>query len=519
MRDRVVWLAALAALLGRAPSALWPLRPDEAGFLLVARSWDPQPDSLYGDYWVDRPPQIIALVRLADWIGGPYFLRVVGGLACVALVLAAAATAREMALWAGVARPGAQRRVARWTAVVAAALVSNAEIDTVATKGELLGLPLVMASCWLTLRAVRHGSSRQAFVAGLVASLAVGMKQNIVAGLVFGAVVLVGSLATGRVTRAAFGRLLAAAAAGAAVPVGATVAWALAAGVRLETLWFTVVTFRLEAKEILESQLNYGPESRSTLLLTVFIATGMALVLVWFLVRVVHLWRMGPVLVLAVGAVLVVDGAGIFFSGSFWLPYLHLMTPGMALAFAAVMTADQRLEGRPLVPEMTRFIAGLVALSSVLGLVGWLGVWERGVTPHEVRTGQAIAAASRPGDTLVVYGGRADIQWASGLRSPYTHLWSLPMRTLDPGLEELRDLLTGPHAPTWIVQAVSLDTWTEEGTAPIETSLLVKYDLVVVACDRYRVYYRNTVDPVRLETDCDEPWRRVVPLWSPRWAR
>ena len=65
----------------------------------------------------------------------------------------------------------------------------------------------------------------------------------------------------------------------------------------------------------------------------------------------------------------------------------------------------------------------------------------------EVHTGEAIAAAAEPGDTLVVFGGRADLQRASGLRSPYPYLWSLPMRTRDPGYDDLRDLLAGPDAP------------------------------------------------------------------------
>ena len=58
--------------------------------------------------------------------------------------------------------------------------------------------------------------------------------------------------------------------------------------------------------------------------------------------------------------------------------------------------------------------------------------------PVEVRTGEAIDAAARPGDRVLVYGGRADIQWASRAGSPYPYLWSLPMRTLDPGLERPR---------------------------------------------------------------------------------
>ena len=53
---------------------------------------------------------------------------------------------------------------------------------------------------------------------------------------------------------------------------------------------------------------------------------------------------------------------------------------------------------------------------------------------------------------LLVYGGRADIQWSSRADSPYPHLWSLPMRTLDPELEDLGAVLTGKTYPAgWII--------------------------------------------------------------------
>ena len=64
--SRAVWLAAAAAFLARFPSLLWPLRPDEAGFLLVARAWHPEADSVYGHYWVDRPPPVIWLMRWTE---------------------------------------------------------------------------------------------------------------------------------------------------------------------------------------------------------------------------------------------------------------------------------------------------------------------------------------------------------------------------------------------------------------------------------------------------------------------
>ena len=86
------------------------------------------PDSVYGAYFVDRPPPLIALFKVSDAIGGPLFIRVLGAVACAALVLAAAGWPG----WSPTSTP------ARWTAVAVAALSTNVLIDAVAVKGELL---------------------------------------------------------------------------------------------------------------------------------------------------------------------------------------------------------------------------------------------------------------------------------------------------------------------------------------------------------------------------------------------
>lgn len=98
MRKDVAGVAALAAaaLLLRVPSLRSPLSDDEGGFLVVAAQWRPG-TSLYGDYWVDRPPLLIAVFELADRLGGAVALRAIGGLAVVAAVLLAARLGRLVA--------------------------------------------------------------------------------------------------------------------------------------------------------------------------------------------------------------------------------------------------------------------------------------------------------------------------------------------------------------------------------------------------------------------------------------
>jgi hypothetical protein len=75
------------------------------------------------------------------------------------------------------------------------------------------------------------------------------------------------------------------------------------------------------------------------------------------------------------------------------------------------------------------------------------------------RTGEWLAGAKAPGDTgLVVYGLPSVLETAD-MASPYPHLWSAALRTLDPEQTRLRATLAGPEAPAWIVQINGFDAW------------------------------------------------------------
>lgn len=486
-RRAVVWAAALAAALLRYPGLMWPLRPDEAGFLLVARTWHPEPDSLYGTYWVDRPPPIIALVKASDWLGGPYFLRVIAALGCIGLVLLAAAVARRIG----------GERAAPWTAVATAALVSTSSIDPIAAKGEVLGIPLVMLSIWLALKALDRDRALLALGSGAAATLALGLKQNLVGGLVFGAVLLIGSLVARRIDLRTFGRMTAAALVGAGVPLLATVAWTLLAGVHLETLWYAVFGMRSDALTVLESASTAAPDARRVDLLHISLWTGLAVVLAWLLICADLVWRRDRVIFLATLAMLAVDLAGVVLGGSFWRPYLLNLVPAAALTVALTSGLDG-LRGR-----LMRVLAIYVAGSAVVSSVTWLALNLRGGdVPDQVYAGEAIGAASQPGDTLVIFGGRADLQYASGLPSPYEHLWSLPMRTLDPELTGLNGLLTGPDAPTWFVAAVDLDSWDMQGHEELEQILEREYVEVGDLCGLPVWLHKGEQRPEPV-TDCD----------------
>ncbi len=466
-------IAVIVTVIARLPALTRPVRADEAGFLMVAAAWDPQPDSLFGTYWVDRPPSLIALYAAVDTLGGVTTLRLLGALVAGLAVLLAAAVAGT------VSGP----RATTWTAVLTAALLSNPMIDVVAVKGELLALPLVLGSMLLTLLAVRRRSWPVAFAAGVAAVVALGLKQNVASGIVFAVVLLVVAWRTGRLPGRWAAVLLGAGLAGAAVPVLATVGWTAAADVRLGALWEAVVGFHGEAARVIADGSADAPIRRAWILLAIALATGLLAVLAGPFARLRELWRDDPPVVAATLAVVAVDLLGLLVGGSFWHDYLIALVPGAALSVALLAGRDGRW-GRTM-----RGVVVFATVSACAAMAFWLAWNLTGQQEFdEVRTGEALAMSAEPGDTLVVFGGRADLQRTTGLSSPYPYLWSLPMRTRDPGYADLRDLLAGPDAPTWLVTWVRLDAWSDEGVAELAAVIDERYVEAGTTCNGRPVY-------------------------------
>ena len=87
-RTRLVLGGALLLCLGlRLPYIHFPLGIDEGGVAFIAKAWGTGHGSLYGAYWLDRPPLLVALYKLAV-AGGATGIRVLGAVAALALVAA-----------------------------------------------------------------------------------------------------------------------------------------------------------------------------------------------------------------------------------------------------------------------------------------------------------------------------------------------------------------------------------------------------------------------------------------------
>ena len=147
------------------------------------------------------------------------------------------------------------------------------------------------------------------------------------------------------------------------------------------------------------------------------------------------------------------------------------------------------------------------AASTVLCLVGWAAYNVGGLQEYDEHdTGVALREVAEPGDTLVVYGGRADLQLESGLSSPYAYLWSLPMRTLDPDLAELEALIGGDAPPTWIVEWVGFRHWDEpDGAPPRAAGRRSATSAPGTACGDRAIWLLRGVDRATPEPDCHGP--------------
>jgi hypothetical protein len=468
------WVVVMGAAvcLGWLPFAGRSLSPDEAGYLIVGGQWS-EGSSLYGDFWVDRPPGLVAIFEAADALGGTVPLRLLGTLAAVLTVVLSGVLGR-------VAAPE-RRSAPLLTAGTAAVCVATPLFGGSVVNGELLGLPFVMAGMAAYVAAAATRSSAKALLLGLAAGAAgagaVLVKQSMVDVLALAAVLLFSSGSA----RRRFPAFLT----GALGAIALVVTVAAARGTDPTDLWEAVVTFRLDAARELASDSGAAP-GRLARLLGALVGSGVPLLAAAFA------WKgrgaqsgqgpwTAPDLRVAAYVVLALDLLVAFLGGSYWLHYLMGLVPGVVLLAAAFAQ-------RP--APVTRSIGGsfvAAGLSSAI-LIGWVAAHpiER---PEEAAVGYLDEHASH-GDTGVVVLGGANIVRDAGLRAPYPYLWSLPARVRDGDLATLDGLLRSQDRPTWVLVAErSVDDWELDFTA-VQAELDADYDRVTTT-GKFTIYRRN----------------------------
>ena len=216
---------------------------------------------------------------------------------------------------------------------------------------------------------------------------------------------------------------------------GIVAAWTLAHGTALDAVLYAMYPFRLDA-----AATPGGTVVSWNRLVDLGIAallSGLLVLAVWGTCSGVRR-RHRDVHVLALLAVLGFDLFSMAAGASYWLHYL--VQPAVPVA---ALTGILAARG-----SWARF---LVAWAVVASVVEWLVLVRSPPQTGEEMVGEAVAQVSTTDDTILTLPGRSNVDLAAGLRSPYPHLWALPARTLDPGSTDLKELLAGRRAPTWVV--------------------------------------------------------------------
>lgn len=453
-------LIAVVALIVRMPFVIEPLSSDEGGLLLVASQWRPG-TSLYGNYWVDRPPLLLDFFSLANTLGGTIALRLLG--ACL--------VAASVVLAGRIGTTAVRGHAFRWTPVLtagtAAVFLVNPLFGAMEVDGELVAVALVLISAERMLHASTASSARSTVwlfsTAGAAAAAAALVKQNEVDALVLMAVLSVGTARQRGVASAA--REVAAFSAGAVACVGVVLAHALTRGTTPPGLWEAVVTFRLDASAVIRSSASSATSARLDSVLVCLVVSGAPAIVV-LLGRRLRGRAAPPAVNLrpAAIALLAWEFVSVLAGGSYWLHYLLVLVPGLVFAVTVIGAGSGDADEVPAARSPRTVPASLLAVLTYAAVASLAALGVLGSRPATASAGDAVAVwltnHKQPGDTAVVAYGHPNILQDSGLSSPYPELWSLPVKVRDPQLRDLTRVLAGPSRPDWVVTTgASLDAW------------------------------------------------------------
>lgn len=411
----------------RAPWLSAPLGRDEAGLAFVADAWDDSGPFAYGDYFVDRPPVLLALFRLADGEAG---VRLLGALAALAAVAIAVALARRVGGLAAV--PG--------TAVASALLVSSVALGSVFTPAELIAIVPSSASVLLLVVALERRSGAHALfaAAGALAVVALLVKQS------FGGALLAGLAALALLTwrrQEPVGGIAAYLAGAGSCAIGVEI-WESLAGLPDGSVAYAIFGFRLDAVATLQETRLGMKLGRLPL---PALGSGLVVALACSAVA-LRLLRTKPV----IRAVLVAWFAGalmgVALGGSYWPHYLVALAPAAAVGTGIVLG---RIARRWRTAAIAALAAPALAVAVVAVASGEPGHYHR----DAVTVAQYLRERARPHHTAYMLYARPNILYYSGLSSPFPYHWSLLVRASPGARARLRALLASPRRPTWIVKA------------------------------------------------------------------
>lgn len=441
-----IWSLVVASVLSvslRLRMYWTPITADEAGFLVIARSWA-HGRTLYRDVWVDRPQGLIAVYRFWDWASGGSVasLRIMAMLFGVVLVVATASVATQIA----------GRSAGSIAAVLVAALTANPAIEGHLANGELLAGAVAVTGLAIGVRAIVDDRPGLLVLSGIVAGLALSLKQSGFEGI--GALLVWSALAprSGWRTRRESIRDMAALALGVSVVCVALAIQGSAFG--LSRWWYAVATHRLADRSALSGAM-WG-RLWSTFLVAGPILLPVAMVCVLALcirrsptgapirlaVRIPHLLGIWASVV-AVSFLL----GGNFFR-HYWLTWCPMLSVSAAVCLVRLMTRRVAM-----LAAIALLLPGLLAAAAILQLSSARSGAVASNDPR-LEVDQPLAAwftsVRAPGDHLYVMCAGNGFYADAGVDPQVPFLWLDHVHMYPGAIERIADLLTGEGAPRYI---------------------------------------------------------------------
>ena len=419
----------------RLPFINVPLNIDEGGDSFVARAWGSTAGSMYGGSWLDRPPLLVVLYKVGV-LGGDLGVRLLGMVAAILLVAGTMLIADNIS----------GLRAARITGIITAIMSSSVVLGAVFTSNEILATVPVTFSILALFYARESDKARQwLFLAGLLASCAILIKQSFADVLVAGAVFLFVSWATRERSRFTFAWVpwwIV----GVVSPLIVTLAWFHFYSVGIRKFLYAVAGFRIDS---LADQAVNAPSASYMFLhlgLPILIASGCLVPVPWAFSWLLKR-RTDPQVSLTLAVWLVVGILGIAGGGNYFPHYFIQPLAALAVLSGCAIAAS----GRRYLGAVT---AGMFVVLAIANII--VGVSLMKVDPPQQRTlavSKYLKANSHPDDSLYVMYARANLLYYAEMKSPYPYAWNMMVRAVPKAQTDLRKLLRSPtKRPTWIVE-------------------------------------------------------------------
>jgi 4-amino-4-deoxy-L-arabinose transferase-like glycosyltransferase len=431
-RSSPILLAAVVAAVLRVPFLFTGLSTDEGGYAYVAQQWS-RGDRLYDEVWLDRPQGLLLAYRALLWVDDSgWTIRLGTVLAGVTITVALGVIGRLLV----------SREVGVAAAFGYAVLGVAPHLEGMTLNGELLAS--VPATVAIALAVAWWRQSRSLWWlagAGVLAGLAVTVKQSGIDGIVVGLVVLLYATRGVHRLRAA-GTFLA----GVAAPLAGCVLHGISVG--WSAYWTAIAGYQLSAIG--------GTGSNAGTRWSDFAghAGEVALDLAVLLVVAAFGWRLLDRSVRwPVGAWLLAGFVGVNLGGSYWPHYFMQPLPALVLLAAVAVMSIPSVRWR-------RLAAAVVLLPTVLWLAALVPmspgrradtIAYDALARRDNRIAAVIRSSTAPTDRIYVLESEAYLYFAAQRKSPYPYLWGKPIDKIPDALPRLRAMLSSPDRPVLVV--------------------------------------------------------------------